>query len=129
MSETWQRAQAGMDLVESNTDEDWVELAEQAVIDTAREFSVFTTEDIWDRLEGTRNNSSLGPIMKRAATHGICKGTGISIDGTRPTCHGRPTRVWRSLICLQEGLSDREEVLDGLLAAFSNLTKTSAKEA
>jgi len=103
-----------IEAVGQNADPDWMRAAHHAVIAVARRYTRFTTDDVWQELHNrnvaswaatgtwvkhsTHDNRAMGAIMRQAKKDGICEPTGGYQQSTRDVCHGRPVRVWRSLL-------------------------------
>lgn len=87
--------------VEANADESWKQTASLVVYLVARQNEYLTSDDVWHGLEGatvsTHEPRAMGAILKRAAKDGIIAATDDWRVSSRPECHGRPVRVWRSL--------------------------------
>jgi hypothetical protein len=87
--------------VDAHADDDWATAARRAVGWLALTQYTFTTDDVWHALEGrteaTHEPRALGAVMKRVASLGYCEPTEQWQQSSRPDCHGRPVRVWRSL--------------------------------
>jgi hypothetical protein len=76
----------------------WVEAALDAVkyvAETAREF---TSDDLWDHITQPREPRALGAVMRNAQKLGYIKATDRWTPSERVECHGRPVRVWASLL-------------------------------
>jgi hypothetical protein len=92
----------GMGRADRNANEAWKQAADEAVLKTAREKPVFTTDDVLQRIPEnvlTHEMRALGPVMLRAAKNGwIEKSLSPNRSSRRPTNHLRPLQVWDSLI-------------------------------
>ena len=86
--------------VEAHADPDWKDEAERVIDLLASTRQQFTTDDVWQRLGhvSTHEPRAMGALMKRAASRGVIRATDGWATSTRPECHGRPIRVWRSAI-------------------------------
>lgn len=84
--------------VENAAESDWIELAYQALLLTARTLRWFICDDVWDigGLPPTRENRALGAVFKRAKRDGVIVMTGDSRPSVRSHLTGKP--VWLSLI-------------------------------
>lgn len=74
--------------------------ARQLLYPIAKNFKEFTTDDLWKFLivgAGVEPRA-MGAVIKRAVREKIIVWTGRMKIGTRPEAHGRPIKVWRSLI-------------------------------
>jgi hypothetical protein len=84
--------------VDEHADHDWKTQALAAVRRTAEQLPEFIVDEVWatGRLESTREDRALGPIMRAAAREGWM----VRTDRTRPSVrsHLSPKPVWRSLI-------------------------------
>jgi hypothetical protein len=73
-------------------------------VGVARDLDKFTSNhirDIHDKI-GKYNISDwslIGDIMKELARAGVIKRTDETVLSTRASHHGRPVRVWKSLVC------------------------------
>lgn len=83
-------------------DPKWPATAAAAVASVARRLERFTTDDVWAELEGDGVSGGeprrMGAIMDQAARDGICQKTEEHVQSKRRECHGRPVRVWASLV-------------------------------
>ena len=84
-------------------DPKWPSLAQAAVSAVARRMDRFTTDDVWAELaaDGVPGGDpkGIGPVMSKAAVDGIIERTDEDVKSRRKECHGRPVRVWKSLVC------------------------------
>lgn len=91
-----------VDRVERNADSDWKTKAYEAGKRLARDNKFIISEEIWDALsvEGvtTHEPRAMGPIMRRLQADKIIEPTGDFVISPSPLGHGRPSRVWASLI-------------------------------
>lgn len=82
----------------------WKIAAMRALIAAASDLDTLTIDDVWERLTPTghvtHENRAMGAIMKRGAALGYIEATTEHRPLRRVTerRHGRPVRVWRSLI-------------------------------
>jgi len=92
----------GMGRADENANEAWKRAADEAVLKTAREKPVLTTDDVLERMPAgvkTHEMRALGPVMLRAAKNGwIEKSLHANRSTARPTNHLRPLQVWDSLL-------------------------------
>lgn len=80
-------------------DEAWMAQARRTLSEIAARLPLFTTDDLWAAgLPSPREPRALGAVMREVARAGICAATDQYRRSTRPECHTRPVRVWRSLI-------------------------------
>lgn len=88
--------------VESHANARWLTTARQAVGWLALTQPSFTTDDVWRVLAGrdasTHEPRALGAVMKQAARLGYCTASETWQQSARSDCHGRPVRVWTSLL-------------------------------
>lgn len=86
--------------VESHADEDWKEETLKIVEQLALERETFTTDDVWEMLSeldvSTHEPRAMGAIMTIAKKMRLISPTTHHILSTRPSCHSRPIRVWKS---------------------------------
>ncbi len=79
----------------------WRGLADEAVRQIVEECDEFTTDEVWTRVNLTGVSGGdprgMGAVMDAAMTAGLIARTAKTVKSTRPECHGRPVRVWRSL--------------------------------
>lgn len=79
--------------------EEWRRRATEAIGEVARLKLYFTTDDIWRRMNvRCQDPRKLGPIIFRAWVQGVIRRTDITTNSLRPVCHGRPVRVWQSML-------------------------------
>lgn len=75
---------------------DWTADALQIVRDLAAEGRMFTTDDVWARVDGRPDEPrAMGAVMIRAKSEGVAVPTSSHVESARPDCNGRPVRVWR----------------------------------
>lgn len=83
-------------------DPKWPVLARAAVAAVARRYESFTTDEVWSELaaEGACGGDPrvIGPIMDACAADGMIARTDETICSKRRECHGRPVRVWASMV-------------------------------
>lgn len=94
------RAKMGMARAEEGR-ETQAERLYQAVRRVAEQTEYFTSDAVFKthpELEAIKNHKVMGPVIKRAARDGVCVATGQFIKGDRVVAHGRPLRVWKSLL-------------------------------
>lgn len=73
-----------------------------AVSSTARELHEFTADDVWARVilpNGVHEPRIMGAVIMAAARAHVCEPTEKWRQSANVTCHARPMRVWRSLLC------------------------------
>lgn len=91
-----------MHRAEVNADRDWLAEAGMAVSLLALARLEITTDDVWQAMDDagvvTHEPRAMGPVMKRAAAHGLVRKTDRVRNSVRPECHCRPVAVWESLI-------------------------------
>jgi hypothetical protein len=70
-----------------------------------RKKEVFTTDDLFDELEGRLGRHALpverrvlGALVRGFALKGLIVKTGVTEKSVRPSCHARDKAIWRSLI-------------------------------
>lgn len=87
---------AAMAAVEQNTDPEWATVAEQVLRDLAASGEPFITDWLWPVLEQAgvvcHDNRALGPIVRRLATQGVIRKTGVYLPSTRR--HMTPVPQW-----------------------------------
>jgi len=92
-----------MERVNANADADWKRFVTALVVEIAKKYSEFTTDDV-ERLRIARGGPSTpegrayGPIMLEAARRGVCRKTGRVRNSELVSNHGRPKQIWESLI-------------------------------
>jgi hypothetical protein len=92
---------AAIDQVERNADDEWKRIATEAVWRLAYSRLEFTTDDVWEELEGlgysTHEPRAMGAVMRASARNGIICKTDRVMNSRRVQCHARPVAVWQSL--------------------------------
>ena len=95
-------AEDGMAAAEHLTDDDRKQELFDTIVQVARQHRYFTADQIWAELgevgDDLDDGSGLGPIMPMAARQHIIEKTGTTRPSERAATHGRPMRIWRSLI-------------------------------
>jgi hypothetical protein len=100
--------------VGQNADPRWMNAAYAAVTRVAGRQQQFTTDEVWQELHNmsvaswavfgvwskpeTHDHRAMGAVMRKAKKIGVCEPSGNYRTSTRDVCHGRPVRVWRSLL-------------------------------
>lgn len=88
--------------VEQHADDVWKREALAAVVRVARERGRFTTDDVWQALDGveagTHEPRAMGAVMRQAARQGWVRATDGYVRSSRVACHARPLRVWESAL-------------------------------
>lgn len=91
---------------EAHANEQWRETAFVCVWRVARGRRFLTTDHVWLELieqpVATHEPRAIGAIMQRAMREGMVKPTFSYWPSKRARCHGRPVRVWESLVYKQE---------------------------
>ena len=87
-----------IDRVEENADQEWMNDAMDIVRFIVNRYKYFSTDDIWHMLKEptTHDNRAMGAVMRKAQAEGWIEPTDRVVKSTRPVCHSRPIRVWRS---------------------------------
>lgn len=85
--------------VEQHADTDWKAAAIRVVKGLAARGYTFTTDDVWDALDGldvaTHEPRALGAIMRSLSKQKVIIHTGGYTESQRPECHQRPVKIWR----------------------------------
>lgn len=87
--------------VEAHADPEWKDVAYLTALRVAQQKRFFVSEDVWDALSGdvqTHEPRAMGAVMRRLRKEGIVEPTDQFVTSTSPLGHGRPSRVWRSLL-------------------------------
>lgn len=98
----------GINQVEQNANQQWLDEAFNVVCILSgqhqegmrNEFIVFTSDDVWERMNKlypdleTHNHSAMGAVMRRAARNKICVPTGQYVKSKRPSAQGRELKCW-----------------------------------
>lgn len=91
-----------IDRVEKHADVDWKIKAYQTGVDIARREEFLVSEDIWQALvdQGvhTHEPRAMGAVMRKLRAANVIAPTERFIISPSPLGHGRPSRVWESLI-------------------------------
>jgi hypothetical protein len=96
-SESAKARDAAIDQVDRHMSPLWRAAAENALLKVATMHKYFTTDHVWDELEGyyPRERRALGPIM--VAADFILR-TDMTQTSNRIVNHARPLRIWESLV-------------------------------
>lgn len=87
--------------VEAHANTEWKDVAYLTAIRVAQQKRFFTSEEVWDALSGdvrTHEPRAMGAVMRRLRKERIVEPTDQFVTSTSPLGHGRPSRVWRSLL-------------------------------
>lgn len=81
--------------------DEWYSLAWDAVRIVARAADEWTTDEVWALLDergapAPPEPRAMGAIMRDVKRRGLATPTDRTRLSTRPDCHRRPIRVWRS---------------------------------
>lgn len=105
MAEAEQANAEGMARAEGGALPEWSILMGELVEQVARTMPRFTADDVFDLLAErkgaptTHDSRAFGPVMKRAATKGICRQADCRpVKSRRKSLHSSPITVWESLI-------------------------------
>lgn len=80
-----------------NMNPDWAELVDQAIMLVLSKRREFTTDDVWDELDGTiepHEKRAMGAAMLRVARKGLIHATDRTMPSARAVCHANPKRIW-----------------------------------
>ena len=92
-----QLALEGIGRARDGADPEWYAAAMRAV---RRRVGEFTTDDVWQELDGfgyvTSEPRAMGAVMRQAALDGVVVATDRYRKSIRPECHARPVRVWKA---------------------------------
>lgn len=92
---------AALAQVELAADDNWKDAAMQAVKEIAASRGEFTTDHVWEALQGlgvaTHEHRAMGAVMRSACSEGLIEKTNRVVPTMRPGAHRRPVTVWRSL--------------------------------
>jgi hypothetical protein len=94
-------AEAAIQQVTANADEDWKEEARSATRKAAFELRFFTTDDIWERMDPaawTHERRAMGGILRWAQSEGLVENTQRFQKSRRLAPHRRPLALWQSLV-------------------------------
>jgi hypothetical protein len=89
--------------VDRGADPGWKFHALEAVFAVAQRHEMFWADHVWWELEGRgiegpREPSALGPVMRMGKSMGWIESTKMTKESERPCAHGKPNRVWKSLV-------------------------------
>ena len=84
--------------VDANMEKDWAALVEAAIMLVASRQPEFTTDDVWDELDGAiepHERRAMGAVMLRVARKGVIAATDRTRPSARAVCHANPKRIWK----------------------------------
>jgi hypothetical protein len=91
-----------LERVEAAAHEEWLVAAHDAVIYLAAMYEEFDADAVWSILRtsehATHEPRAMGAVLRNAARDGLIEPTDRWVQSKRTACHGRPIRVWRSLM-------------------------------
>ena len=98
LAEGRRRRDAGMDAVDKSSDFQYA--ADRAVAQTARVFSSFVVDQVWQFIDGDYgvDKRAMGPAMLRASRAQLIEPSSDFRPTTQVKCHAAPRRIWISLI-------------------------------
>lgn len=114
------------------TDEQTKQAYFEAIVEAARKYPFFIIDQVWEFLGIVGDNqrddgSGMGPIMLVAANAGVIERVkGQFRPSQRPLTHGKPERLWKSLI--YDGPPLDEAALDKLKAKGAELLKAAEEK-
>jgi hypothetical protein len=100
------RREEGINRADKHANEQWKDVALDAVRKTARELRFFVADEVWKRMPATaktHENRALGAVMRKAAGFGWIKATDRFRTTEQKKSHRRPIREWESQIHLTGG--------------------------
>ena len=83
--------------VERNMEPEWAELVDRAIMLVLSKRRDFTTDDVWDELDGMiepHEKRAMGAAMLRVARKGLIQATDRTRPSARAVCHANPKRIW-----------------------------------
>ena len=90
-----------VDSARRGVDPNWYETALRGVRVLARKNQYLTSDDVWEWIRPlqiqSREPRAMGAVMRSSRFDEIIAPTSDFRTSTRPACHGRPIRVWKSL--------------------------------
>lgn len=93
-------------LVGEAADSTWTQAAIAAAEKMVQTRSTFTTDDIWEELEGsgltTHERRAMGAIMLKLRRRGLVRHTDRTRKSSRPVNHYRPLTVWESTLLVPD---------------------------
>lgn len=92
---------AGVSTVQRSADKFWFGTAQIAVREIASRSEKFTTDQVWDRIKQwprPHDPRAMGAVMTWARKAEIVEPTAEFVQSQMVSNHGRPIRVWRSLL-------------------------------
>lgn len=103
LPEARRRRDQAISQVDRNAEPGWKQRAQEAISRVALRKDEFTTDDVWALLdergiEAPHEPRAMGAITRWASSKGIIRATDRYAMSARPECHGRPIRVWQSLV-------------------------------
>jgi hypothetical protein len=98
LAEGKRRRDAGMDVVDKSVEFQYA--ADRAVAQTARIFSSFVVDQVWQFVDGDYgvDKRAMGPAMIRAAKAQLIEPSPDFRPTSQPKSHASPTRIWISRI-------------------------------
>lgn len=90
------------DAARREADKAWIDAAYPALVVLAEQRGELTSDDLWAALSmPPRESRMIGNVFSRARNAGALEPTSRHTPSVRPENHGRPVRVWRSLLYRQ----------------------------
>lgn len=94
--------QSYIEAVNYSADAKWKIEALRIVSELAATKHEFTTDDVWEQLDkldvSTHEPRAMGAVMTTARRMKLISSTLVHVISTRPACHSRPIKVWKSEI-------------------------------
>lgn len=75
------------------------QMAADRIQDLAFTRPYITADDIWETVPKPAEPRWLGTALRRAQSAGLIRRTDYTRDSSQGSNHGRPVRVWESLVC------------------------------
>ena len=90
-----------VDSARRGADQDWWASATRGVRVVAKNNQYFTSDDVWYWLRPlqvkTHDPRAMGAVMRLASRDRTIEPTSEFRSSSRPACHRRPVRIWKSL--------------------------------
>ena len=93
---------AAIAAAEESCNPDWLEAAHRGIKVLAHRRQFLTSDDLWIWLQDlkipVKEPRAMGSVMAAARRDALITPTREWMESSRSVCHGRPQRVWKSLI-------------------------------
>lgn len=91
-------AEAGAERAAAGAGAEWVARATAEAVLLARRGQPFSADEVWAAVGDCPGDPrAMGAVMRRLASEGVIRATGLYRPSRRPGCHARPVLLWEGV--------------------------------